>query len=84
MDVKKPLYGLDDALRKFWLKVKEMLVDLGIEILHGHEAFYYLRENGELKGAVITPVDDFSLAGNEKFLEKKISGVSSVMTVSKV
>ena len=26
----KPLYGLDDASRKFWLKVKETLSELGL------------------------------------------------------
>ena len=29
----KPLYGLDDASRKFWLKVKETLTGLGLRTL---------------------------------------------------
>ena len=36
--LRKLLYGLDVASRKFWLKVKEVFLD-------GDEAFYYLYEN---------------------------------------
>ena len=41
--LEKPLYGLDDVSRKFWLKLKETLVDLGLKVMPGDEAFYYLR-----------------------------------------
>ena len=37
----QPLYGLDDASRKFWLKVKETLTELGLRTVPGDEAFYY-------------------------------------------
>ena len=30
---KKPLYGLNDASRKFWLKVKEVFSECGLQIL---------------------------------------------------
>ena len=42
--LKKPLYGLDDASRKFWLKVKETLVVLGLKMIPGDETCYYLHE----------------------------------------
>ena len=42
--LKKPLYGLDDASRKFWLKLKNTLVKLGLRIMPGDEAFYYLHD----------------------------------------
>ena len=38
----KPLYGLDDTSRKFWLKVKETLLDLNLKVMDGDKAFYYL------------------------------------------
>ena len=56
--LKKPLYGLDDASRKFLLKFKETLKSLGLKVMIGHEAFYYLHEEGELKGVVLMHVDD--------------------------
>ena len=82
--LKKPLYGLDDASRKFWLRVKEVLVRLGLRGMTGDKAFYYLHEDGELKGTVLTHVDDFSLAGDEEFIKKVISQVERQLTVSKV
>ena len=65
-----PLYGLDDASSKFWLQVKEVLQEIGIKDMEGDEAFYYLHQDGELQGAVITHVDDFTLAGTEDFIKK--------------
>ena len=38
--LKKPLYGLNDASRKFWLKVREVFDECGLKILNGDEAFY--------------------------------------------
>ena len=35
----KPLYGLDDASRKFYLKIKETLQELGLKSLRGDNAF---------------------------------------------
>jgi len=44
----KPLYGLDDASRKLYLKVKETLQELGLKTLPRDDAFYY--ENKNVKG----------------------------------
>ena len=38
--LKKPLYGLNDASRKFWLKVREVFDECGLRILDGDEVFY--------------------------------------------
>ena len=40
--LKKPLYGLDDMSQKFWLRVKELLKEIGLKVMEGDEAFYYL------------------------------------------
>ena len=39
--LKKPLYGLNDASRKFWLRVKEVFGKFGLKKLIGDEALYY-------------------------------------------
>ena len=44
MEVKKPLYGLDDASRKFWLKLRDTLIALGLKVMPGDEALYYTHE----------------------------------------
>ena len=81
--LKKPLYGLDDASRKFWLRVQEVLKKIGLRVLEGDEAFYYVHTDGKLIGAVITHVDDFTLAGTEEFAKEVINTVSEELTVSK-
>ena len=39
--LKKPLYGLDDASCKFWLRVKEVLKEIGLKVMERDEVFYY-------------------------------------------
>ena len=80
----KPLYGLDDVSRKFWLKFKETLVALGLKVMLGDEAFYYMHENDQLKGLVLTHVDDLILAADEEFVENIRSGIAEVLMVSKL
>ena len=61
--LQKPLYSLDDVLRKFWLRVKEVFTEMYLKIIDGDKAFYFLHEEGNLRGAVLTHVNDFNLAG---------------------
>ena len=82
--LKKPLYGLDDASRKFWLRVKEVLKTIGLKVMEGDESFYYLHRDGDLIGRVITHIDDFTLAGTEAFINEVIETVSRELTVSKI
>ena len=83
--MKKPLYGLNDASRKFWLRVKELFAELGLQRLEGDEAIYYRKDkNGDLEGMVSTCVDDFDLAGTESFVDMVTERVSTVLDVSKV
>ena len=68
--MKKPLYGLNDASRKFWLRVKSIFKELGLRKLVGDEAVHHkLNEEGNLAGMVSTHVDDFDLVGRKKFVE---------------
>ena len=73
--LKKPLYGLDDASRKFWLRAKEALKKVGFKVMEGDEAFYYRDRNGKLIGAVITHVDDFTLAGTKEFIKEVLDAL---------
>merc|ERR1712030_23632 len=51
-----PLYGLNDASRKFWLKIKEVFKNFGLRKVDGDEAMYYKHDNnGELIGLLSTP-----------------------------
>merc|ERR1711984_14279 len=83
--LKKPLYGLNDASRKFWLKIKDVFKNFGLRKVDGDEALYYKQDNnGELIGLLSTHVDDFSLAGTAKFLETATEEIKKHLDVSKV
>ena len=65
------MYGLNNAFQKSWLKVREGINECGLRILNGDEVFYYHQnEEGNLDGMVSSHVDDFILAGTEKFIEE--------------
>ena len=83
--LKKPLYGLNDASRKFWLKVKEVFGKMGLRRLEGDEAMYFKKnKEGDLEGLISTHVDDFNLAGSDSFLEAVTEEIKKVLDVSKV
>ena len=68
--LKKPLYGLSDASRKFELRVKEVFHDDGMTRLQGDEAFYQRYDKNEkLEGLISSHVDNFVLAGQYEFLK---------------
>ena len=72
----KSLYCLDDALKKFWLRVKDRFSkEFKLHTMDGDQAFYYLNKNGQLHGGVITYVDDFNRAGDPHFVKKVLSVV---------
>ena len=48
------------------------------------EEFYYLHRNGDLIGAVITHVDDFTLAGTDELIKEVLETVGRELTVSKI
>merc|ERR1712163_38431 len=80
----KPLYGLDDASRKFYLKVKETLQKLGLKTLPVDDAVYYEHKNGKLMGLILSHVDDFTIAGTQEFVQRIVAGIEEKFTVSKV
>ena len=82
--LKKPLYGLSDASRRFWLRVKEVFEKEGLKTLPGDEAFYFKNVDGKLHGMVITHVDDFQIAGTDEFVDCLLLNLNSTLTVSKV
>merc|ERR1712240_808526 len=80
----KPLYGLDDTSRIFYLKVKETLQKLGLKTLPGDDTVYYEHKNGKLMGLILSHVDDFTIAGTQEFVQRIVAGIEEKFTVSKV
>ena len=82
--MKKPIYGLDDTSRKFWLRVKEVFYNLDMKMMDGDEAFYFLHQGGLLQGCVITHIDDFTIAGKKEFIDRVLNLVEIELTVLKI
>ena len=55
--------------RKFYLKVKETLQELGLKTLPGEDVFYYENRNTKLMGLNLSHVDYFIIAGVDEFVE---------------
>ena len=82
--LKKPLYGLDDSSRKFYLVVKKIFLKHGLELLPSDNAYFYCRRNGDLIGQVVIHVDDFFISGTGKFLDWLLDIIKTNLKVSKV
>merc|ERR1712177_192543 len=80
----KPLYGLDDASRKFYLKVRETLKNLNLNTLPGEYAVYYQHNNGRLVGIILSHVDDFTITGTNEFITRIVEGLKKIFTISKI
>ena len=52
--------------------------------MSGDEAYYFKHDGNELKGMVLTQVDDFLIAGKPDFLDSILEKISSNLTFSKV
>ena len=83
--LRKPLYGLNDASRKFWLRVKKVFEDIGMKRLDGDEAFYYKHDKErKLEGMISSHVDDFNLAGTKCFINDVTEKIKEALDVSKI
>ena len=80
--LKKPLYGLNDVSRKFWLRVKSVFKEIGLKRLEGDKAFYYKHdEKGNLEGIISTHVDDFNMAGGDNFIKMVMEKIKVTLDV---
>ena len=59
-------------------------MEIGLKVMEGDKAFYYLHQDEELMGAFITHVDNFTLAGTETFIKEVLETISRELTVSKI
>lgn len=81
--LKKCLYGLNDAARKFYLSVKESLVSLGCVVSNLEPAIFVYCVNGTVHGLIVCHVDDFLHAGSELFEKNVIKKLTEQYQASK-
>lgn len=65
--LKKTLYGLNDAARKFYDSIQEELINLAMLQSKVDPSLFYKVNNGEVIGAIITHIDDFMHCGSTLF-----------------
>ena len=65
--LEKCVYGLNDAARKWYLTVKDLLLKMNCIQLKTDPAAFYCYHNGKLSGIFLMHVDDFLWGGTDWF-----------------
>ena len=78
----KPVYGLSDASRAWYLKASEEIKSQGALNSMYDNALFYLRNNSELQGLICSHVDDFFFNGSQLFHSKIIDHLRSKFALS--
>ena len=82
--LKRCIYGLNDAPRSWYNRVKEFLVQLGGQIsIYDNALFLWHDKFGQLIGMLVSHVDDFAFCGNEVFIEQVILKLLKSFKISK-
>ena len=82
--LKKPLHGLSDVGRRFWISFKKWIELNGYERLRGDSAVYYKRKNGELIGIILLHMDDVIIGRPNKLVGETTEMIKNSFKMSKV
>ena len=80
--LKKIVYGLCDASRNWYLRVAEVLQNLGMKVCKYDNAVFLFRK-GDLQGLVLVHVDDMLYFGTDEFLTKVVKPFKETFRISK-
>ena len=80
--LRRYVYGLKQASRKWYLKISKELKELGVKMSQMDEAFFYWYHNGKLSGLVAGHVDDFFWCGSAEFEKQIIDEITSRFQIS--
>ena len=64
--------------------MKAILEENGYKRVTGDEAYYYKQEDSKVIGQLLLHVDDFMMAGEEKFVDETTKMFEKTLTVSKI
>ena len=78
-----PIYGTQDAGRKFWKKFSSVIKDSGFRENKIAKAMYVIEVDGKVKGIMITHVDDLCWAIDPEY-EDRIQRVLESFSVRKI
>ena len=80
--IKKPIYGLNDGARKWYITLKAKLTEYGCKPLTLDPSVYTYQVQNQLCGFLVLHVDDFLIGGNTLFYEDVVSRLISDFKVS--
>ena len=78
----KVVYGLYDASRSWYLKVVELLTDLGMKVGRFDKALFTFKTKS-LQGIILVHVDDILYVGTKLFMEKVMGPFKTKLKISK-
>jgi len=81
--LKKCLYGLNDAARKFYLSVKSCLLRLGCKMSNLEPAFFVYKTGDVIHGVILCHVDDFLHGGDSEFQKNVITPLENEFQASR-
>ena len=79
----KPLYGLGESARLWYLTLKKHLLELGCEISKMDKSLFIYYENNKLQGLIVTHVDDMLYCGSGRFKQKIILCIFKIFKISR-
>ena len=81
--LKKTVYGLADASRTWYLRVRQELEKVGVQVSTYDEAIFHWKTGKGFEGLICCHVDDFLWGGSEKFREEVVEKTKQTFEVSK-
>ena len=79
--LKKTVYGLCDAARAWYMRVKHELVQLGVKLSSYDSALFTWKYEGQVEGVVCVYVDDLLWAGTCKFENMVIQKLTNLFLI---
>ena len=79
--LQKCVYGLSDAARSWYDRVRRQLVELGLKVCSYDNAVFSYLVDGKLEGVLCLYVDDFLLCGTDAFMDNIVSKIPEFFTV---
>ena len=78
----KTVYGLNDASRTWYLRIRDEFIASGTRVSKFDEAIFFWHSKNKLQGVVCSHVDDFFWGGSVQFKDKVILQIHSKFLVS--
>ena len=79
--LKKNVYGLNDAARAWYSRLKEVLLGLGMQISRLDPALFFWRRKNVLSGIMCVHVDDILWAGTPEFFTTIVEAMKEKLTI---